>query len=169
MQINWISQDEYIPAQSSASVTWGLVGQPTQSAPATSIHSYTAGWGWNGTVFWGVMTGLTPGALHQYFVTSNGVSSNTSIFRAAPLPDASQTSRIAVLADMGSVEIFGWTVALDLIREHKANPYDLMFISGDLSYATIDPPNNELQHLWDLWGVQNEPFSSTVPWMLTVG
>jgi len=70
---------------------------------------------------------------------------------------------------MGSVELFGWTVAEELIKEHSVEPYDLMFIAGDLSYATVDPPKNELQHLWDLWGLQNEPFSATVPWMMTVG
>ena len=37
------------------------------------------------------------------------------------------------------------------------------------SYATVDPPKNELQHLWDLWALQNEPFASTAPFMMTVG
>jgi hypothetical protein len=40
--------------------------------------------------------------------------------------------RIAVLADMGSIELFGWMVAEELIREHTASPFDMVFISGDL-------------------------------------
>ena len=54
-------------------------------------------------------------------------------------------------------------VAAELIREHTAQPFDLVFISGDLSYATVDPPNNEIQQLWDAWGRQDEPFASTTP------
>lgn len=60
-------------------------------------------------------------------------------------------------------------VAAALIREHEATPFDLAFISGDLSYATVDPPKNEFQGLWDAWGQQDEPFASTMPFMMTVG
>ena len=91
------------------------------------------------------------------------------MFHAAPLPNASATARIAVLADMGTIELLGFEVAAELIREHAAHPFDMAFISGDLSYATVDPPNFEIQGLWDAWGVQDEPFASTMPFMMTVG
>ena len=167
MTVSWVSPDAYTPS-SFGGVSWWQPGQPAAEGAATT-HSYTAGWGWNGTIFWGKMTGLVPGAQYMYTVSSNGVTSPISSFRAAPTPNASASVRIAVLADMGTVELFGWTVAEEVIREHTAAPFDLLFIAGDLSYATVDPPKNELQHLWDLWGLQNENFSSTAPWMMTVG
>ena len=33
----------------------------------------------------------------------------------------------------------------------------------------MDPPKNEVQGLWDAWGQQDEPFASTMPFMMTVG
>jgi hypothetical protein len=48
-----------------------------------------------------------------------------------------------------------------LLHRSEASPFDLLLIAGDLSYATTDPPKNELQGFWDSWGRQNEPFSST--------
>ena len=169
MTVTWVSLDPYTP-ESSGSVSWGRVGGPTRNAPCLSIHSYTAGpFGWNGTIFWAVMNALEVGARHTYTVTSNGASSQPRQFTAAPAPNASAAVKLGVLADMGTIELAGWTVAAEVIREHAAAPFDLLFIAGDLAYATVDPPKNELQHLWDLWGLQNENFSSTAPWMMTVG
>lgn len=34
---------------------------------------------------------------------------------------------------------------------------------GDVSYATIDPPNNEVEWTWDAFNTQIEPFASTAP------
>ena len=132
MTITWASQDPYTPA-SSGSVSWAPLGQPLQTAPAT-VHTYTAGpLGWNGTLFWATMAGLVPGALHTYTVTANGVASSASTFRAAPAaPNASASVHIGVLADMGSIELFGWLVAEEVIREHTAAPFDMLFIAGDL-------------------------------------
>jgi len=70
---------------------------------------------------------------------------------------------------MGTIELLGFEVAAELIKEHSANPFDISFISGDLSYATVDPPNFEIQQLWDAWGRQDEPFAATAPFMMTVG
>jgi hypothetical protein len=170
MTITWACEEPY-SAASSGSVTWAPAGaaERARSAPASSVHTYNAGWGWNGTLFFAEMTGLVPGARYSYAVTSNGVASNASVFSAAPLPAPDATVKIGVLADMGTIELFGWTVAAAVIKEHTASPFDLIFIAGDLAYATVDPPKNELQRLWDLWGLQNEPFSSTAPFMMTVG
>jgi hypothetical protein len=50
-----------------------------------------------------------------------------------------------------------------------ALPFDLALIAGDLSYATTDPPKNELQGFWDDWGRQNEPFTSTGACVMNCG
>lgn len=54
-------------------------------------------------------------------------------------------------------------------REHQARPFDLITLAGDVSYATTDPPNNEIEYFWDLFGIQAEGWASTAPFMLTVG
>lgn len=132
MAIAWVSQDAFTAA-SFGSVTYGPLGVGGSTTAPASVHTYTAGpFGWNGTVFWAAMTGLTPGAEHTYTVSANGVPSSAATFRAAPAPNASAAVRIAVLADMGSIELFGWMVAEELIREHTASPFDMVFISGDL-------------------------------------
>lgn len=169
MTISWITADPFTPA-CSGTVHWGTPSTPAaNSAPAT-CHTYTAGFGWTGTVFWAAMTGLTPGAVHSYTVASNGgPPSPPRSFTAAVAPNASAEVKIGVLADMGSIELFGFTVAEAFIKEHNADPFSLTLIAGDLSYATVDPPKAEFQQLWDLWGLQNENFSSTAPFMMTVG
>jgi hypothetical protein len=113
------------------------------------------------------MTGLAPSAEYEYFVTdATGNASATFRFRAAPAPAADVAVRIGVLADMGTVELMGWKVAALVIREHTAQPFDAFFIAGDLSYATVDPPNFEVQGLWDAWVEQNQPFAATAPFMM---
>lgn len=105
MTVTWASPDAYTPS-SFGGVSWWQSGQPAMEGAATT-HSYTAGWGWNGTIFWGKMTGLVPGARYVYTVSSNGVASPPATFSAAPAPNASASVRIAVLADMGTIELFG--------------------------------------------------------------
>ena len=176
MAVTWVSLDPWSP-QSRGSATYYYMPPAGQGSsvpvlpptfPATT-STYSAGFGWNGTLFWAVLTGLMPGATYSYVVTSNDATSTTRTFKAAPRPNASATARIAVLADMGTIELLGFEVAAELIREHTIEPFDMTFIAGDLSYATVDPPNFEIQGLWDAWGQQNEPFTSTAPFMMTVG
>ncbi len=169
MAVSWVSLDAW-SAATHGSVTWAPASAPSQQASAPArTHTYTAGFGWTGSIFWATMTGLVPGEAYTYTVEANGNASAPRGFLAAPAPNASAIARVAVLADMGTVELLGFEVAAELIREHTAQPFDLTFISGDLSYATVDPPKNEFQFLWDAWGVQDEPFASTAPFMMTVG
>ena len=167
MSVTWVSLDPWSPS-SAGTVTWAPAGGGAPSSSPATAHTYTAGFGWSGTNFFAVMTGLTPGAPYTYSVTSNGASSPPRSFTAAPPLNASAALKVGVLADMGSVELFGFTVAAAFIKEHAVAPFDLTLIAGDLSYATVDPPKAEFQRLWDLWGLQNENFSSTAPFMMTV-
>ena len=168
MAVSFVSPDPYTPS-SAGSVTWGPAGGGgASSAPATA-HTYTAGFGWNGTIFFAVMTGLAPGARYSYSVAANGAASPERAFTAAPPLNASAAFKVGVLADMGTIELFGYLVADAFIKEHAAAPFQMSLIAGDLSYATVDPPKAELQRLWDLWALQNEPFASTAPFMQTVG
>ena len=171
MAVTWASLIAWTK-ESTANVTWWPSASPQATASAASwrTQTYSAGFGWTGTLFAATMTGLVPGAEYSYFVTdATGNASETASFHAAPAPAADAAVRIGVLADMGTIELMGWDVAALVIREHKAQAFDAFFISGDLSYATVDPPNNEFQNLWDAWVVQNEPFASTAPFMMSTG
>ena len=172
MSITWASLMPYAAATSSGKVTWQLAsgGPPSTAAAVTS--TYSASLGWSGTLFRAVMTGLTPGARYSYSVTdASGNSSQQFTFNAAPaLPAAGSAAHIAVLGDMGTVQLFGWATAAALVAEHAVNPFDLTLIAGDLSYATVSPPNGiEIQSAWDSWCLQNQPFAATAPFMMTVG
>jgi hypothetical protein len=152
MAVSWVCEDAWTP-KNFGSVTWGPAGGgPPSSSAAASTHTYTAGFGWTGTIFFATMTGLLPGGRYVYRVTANGFASPLRAFTAAPPLNASAAFKVGVLADMGSVELFGFTVAEAYIKEHLAAPFALTLIAGDLSYATVDPPKNEFQRLWDLWG-----------------
>lgn len=46
----------------------------------------------------------------------------------------------------------------------------LLFASaGDISYATLEPPNNEVEWTWDAYGIQQDPLYSTAPAMMVSG
>jgi hypothetical protein len=171
MSITWVSLIPYT-ASAKGAVSWAPAGAPDsqlRSAPAAT-STYTAGLGWTGTLFAATMTGLSPGAAYTYTVTdATGNASAPFTFRAAPQPSADASARIVVLADMGTIELLGFEVAAEVVREHAAQPFDAFLIAGDLSYATVDPPNFEVQGLWDAWGVQNEPFAATAPFQMSVG
>jgi hypothetical protein len=60
--------------------------------------------------------------------------------------DANANTYIAVTADMGTIVPLGWEVAEAMGEEHtlSGHPFDMVIVAGDLSYATVDPPNNEV-------------------------
>jgi len=171
MAVTWASLIKW-EASATGGVTWWADADPqaVKSAASFRTQTYTAGFGWSGTLFAATMTGLTPGARYTYYVTdATGNASTQFTFHAAPAPAPDAAVRIGVLADMGTIELMGWDVAALAIREHAKDPFDAWVIAGDLSYATVDPPNNEVQGLWDAWVNQNQPFAATSPFMMTTG
>jgi hypothetical protein len=174
MSVTWVGSHAWTPS-TAGSVAWAAVGAPAAYAPSTAAAAswtYSGGilWGWTGSIFHATMTGLTPGALYNYSVsTGPSMWSDWRVFRAAPAPSSDTAVRIGVLADMGTVQLFGWAVADLIIKEHRSDPFGMVLIAGDLSYATVSPPKYEIESLWDAWAHQNEPFSSSAPFMMTVG
>ena len=164
-------------------VTYGICNGTVSFSPATggeamtaaaALTTYTGGLGgWEGWIHTALMTDLTPGASYTYTVGSgapapSGVWSFPRNFSAAPLPSATLSSRVAVTADMGTVDLLGWAVSDAITEQHLLGPqrFDLVTIAGDLSYATIDPPKDEVQWSWDTWFMQIEPYASTAPFMV---
>jgi hypothetical protein len=82
MAVSFVSTDPYTPS-SSGSVTWSAAGGGgASSAPATA-HTYTAGFGWNGTIFFAVMTGLAPGSRYSYSVAATATATFGSLTATA--------------------------------------------------------------------------------------
>jgi len=134
-----------------------------------AAHStYSAGVvGWYGSIYTATLTGLVPGGSHSYVATACGGSAAPVTFTAAVAPAASLRSRVAVKADMGTVIPLGFATAEQITKDNAADPFDMVMLAGDLSYATVDPPHNEFEEVWDAWGRLIEPYVSKVPFMVS--
>jgi len=146
-----------------------VVLDSSKSFPA-AYSTYSAGVvGWYGSIYTARLTGLAPGSAHSYVATACGGSTAPTAFTAAAVPAASLRSRVAVKADMGTVIPLGFATAEQITKDNDADPFDLIMLSGDLSYATVDPPHNEFEEVWDAWGRLIAPYVSKVPFMPNVG
>ena len=90
-------------------------------------------------------------------------------FTAARAPGPNEVSRVAVTADMGTVIPLGFATAARIAEDNAAAPFDMAMISGDISYATVDPPKNEAEEVWDAYGRLIEPYAAYLPFMANVG
>ena len=139
------------------------------SFPSTH-QTYNAGViGWYGVIYTSRLTGLMPGATYTYTATACGSSASPRSFKAAPTPSANAPTRVIVKADMGTVVPMGFAVAQQIERDHALLPFDLAVLAGDLAYATVSPPRDEFEEVWDAWGRMIEPYTSTLPFMANVG
>ncbi len=62
----------------------------------------------------------------------------------------------------------GFATAQQIEKDHAKEPFDLFVLAGDISYATTDPPHNELEEVWDAYGRMTEPFMSLAPFQPNV-
>jgi hypothetical protein len=139
------------------------------SFPA-SYQTYSAGViGWAGSIYVAKLTGLTPGSSYSYSAFACGKASLTPnpTFKAAPVTGPTVQTRVIVKADMGTVVPMGFAVAEQIEKDNAVNPFDLAVLAGDLSYATVDPPHNEFEEVWDAWGRMIEPYVSLMPFMVS--
>jgi len=141
------------------------------SFPA-SYQTYSSGViGWYGSIYVAKLTGLTPGNSYSYSAFACGKASLTPnpTFKAAPVTGPNVQTRVIVKADMGTVIPMGFAVAEQIEKDNAADPFDLAVLAGDLSYATVDPPHNEFEEVWDAWGRMIEPYVSLMPFMVSFG
>jgi hypothetical protein len=167
MFITWVEAETAECAGSFATLR-AAGGASTQFAAAAS--TYEAGvLGWQGTIYVAKMTGLTPGAAYTYTVTSCGVASAPAGFNAAPVPAPTVETLVAVLADMGTAVPLGFEVAAQLTRDNNKERFSMAMLSGDISYATVSPPKDEFEQVWDAYGEIIATFTNSTPFMPNVG
>jgi len=152
MQITWITM-----SACAGSVVFWPAADPSQQANSTAQQStYTAGlFGWSGSIHIATMSALSAGATYaysvgcgQYNVSGSGQWSLPRRFKAATPASADANIYVAVTADFGTIQPLGWAVADQIIEEHTQTgpqPFDMSVVVGDLSYASVDPPNNEVR------------------------
>jgi len=189
MNVMWVTMDkvsepfvQYMPAGES---DW------SNAAVATALTStYTVPKKWwpifDGTIYKADMSGLVAEEAMQYRVGGKGSDGSDHMskiftFKAAPISGGNADRRTVALtlADQGTFELLGFkvleTMNSDEMRQ-KLN-YDMVHVSGDLSYAGLSSPvpalniskEDEFEHVWDLLQIQNEPVAATVPWMVSNG
>ena len=149
--------------------------QPSNASTTTGLTStYTAGdFGWTGSIYNAEMTNLIPGQFYSYTVGSPSVNvwSDPVSFKTPVAPGATANLKLAITADQGTIVPLGYAISEAIIQEHfeTGHPFDACLISGDISYATIDPPNHEIEWTWDSYMIQVEPYAAVIPFMATVG
>lgn len=120
--------------------------------------------GWAGHVYTAKLTGLTGGAF-EYAVTSCGKTAGPVPAAAPRAVGPNENTLVAVMADMGTVVPAGFLTAERITKDHAVEPFDLFVLAGDVSYATVDPPKNEFEEVWDAYGRITEPFTKFAPFV----
>ena len=154
---------------------------------AAEHYTYTVEQKWwpifTGVIYEADMAGLlSPSTKYRYRVGGyDGANSTTRysqefVFTTAPpvsRPD--QTVRIAILADHGTFELLGFETINHMYNQ--SDKFDTVHVVGDLSYAGLSSAvpalnitsEDEFEHIWDLYGIQNQKISATKPFMVTNG
>lgn len=137
-----------------------------------------------GVIYEANMVELVGSSRYKYRVMGYDCENNTirssDIFEfnaARSLSEPDQKVVISVLGDQGTFMLFGFATTDLLVSMQDSYGVDLVMYAGDLCYAGLSsnlPPMNitkddEFEHVWDLWGIQNEPISATRPFMVGVG
>merc|ERR1719223_780656 len=73
--------------------------------------------------------------------------------------------------------LLGFAVTDKLISVMDSLGLEMVMTVGDLCYAGLSSAikilnlskEDEFEHVWDLWGIQNEPVSATRPYMVGPG
>jgi hypothetical protein len=178
MRASWATFNS--TSSGSPRVTWWPAGSPgARSTAPASESTYTAGeGGWSGQLYSAVMAPLQPSTMYAYTVGTSADATDERTFTLPPRGGA--PARLAFAADMGTIVPLGWAVSDRLVEDHLAGPdgrYDAVVLGGDLSYSTVEPSScsaanpgcDSLELVWDFFGVQIEPFSSTAALLTACG
>jgi len=178
--VQWLAT----PADASAPIDW-MDAAAVSTAPAiTSTYRVPQKW-WpifTGTIYTSNMSNLAAGTAYTYRVGGTGPDGTVSYsaefgYKAQPARDPNRKTTIATLADHGTFELLGWKTMQVMKSRQSELQIDSVHVSGDLSYAGLSSEmpylgigkEDEMEHVWDLLFIQNQPVAATVPWMVTNG
>jgi hypothetical protein len=142
MLVKWVTKD---PTNVGKYQVWygnssGSLDHNVQAT--TSTYKVPTSWfnplGWQGWIHTALLTGLTPGQRYVYRVGGALLNSSEFAFNAAPTPHAERTTSFAIYGDQGTDMPLGFMTSDAMIEEHQRNPFDAVFVCGDLSYAGVD-------------------------------
>ncbi len=97
--------------------------------------------------------------------------SEIKYFKSPPSRNSSLAQiKISVFGDMGTYAPFGHLVSKMIAEKNALNPYDFVFLTGDIAYAGVGSTKvGELEPIWDLFGEQSESFAAYTAFMPGVG
>jgi len=129
--------------------------------------------GFHGRIYRATLIELTPDCKYYYIVgdSTTGIFSEVHMFRSPPMLGQNlDRINIAVFGDMGTVVPLGYDVSQQLTRSHLSDPFDFVFLTGDIAYAGMNSEEEgELEPVWDLFGQLTEPWAAQIPFMPGVG
>lgn len=188
MKVMWASKSslanpfvEYTAAANEWGESTTIISQGTNHTYSVPSNWYP---GWAGMIYEANMEELAVGKQqYKYRVggyDTDGVAhrSQDFLFNTPPEPSPEQKTVVATLGDQGTFMLLGFTAANKLIELQDELGVDIVHHAGDLSYAGLSgdlTPFNDIDdkdefgHIWDLWGIQNEPIAATRPYMTTPG
>lgn len=150
-------------------------------------YTYTVEKKWwpifTGVLYDADMTGLEADTKYIYRVSGYDEANQTLRyssefeFKSAPVINADRKTVVSVFADHGTIQILGFSTIEKLFKVQHDIDLDYVFVAGDLSYAGLDTAfphlnitsGDELECMWDLLFVQNEPIAARYPWMVGPG
>jgi hypothetical protein len=125
---------------------------------------------WAGRVHGAFLLGLAPGAAYEYRV-GDGRNATSRWFPLTVSDREADDAYVALGGDMGSVQLFGWTVAEQMLRVYHAGArkFDAFWHLGDITYSTVSPPHYNFEFFADAYGQQEEALAARVPLLATYG
>jgi len=161
MVIDWVTEDD----TATSTVKYGLNTNNLNMRATGSSSSYVFIVYISPSLHTATLTQLKPATRYYYQVGDDtGGWSDVFYFDTEdPSPlTPSNTLRIAIMADNGVSP--NSQLVLDAIkRADDSLHFDLLLLSGDLSYA------NGIQPWWDYWGKMIQPLASHFPFMVAPG
>ena len=186
MKVMWATAqnllDPYVEYKLSNASDWN---QAKRSSAFNFTYTVEKKW-WpifEGVLYDADMTGLEADTKYVYRVAGYDQVNQTIRyssefeFKSAPVINADRKTVVSVFADHGTIQVLGFSTVEKLFKVQHDIDLDYIFVAGDLSYAGLDtafPHLNvssadELECMWDLLFVQNEPLAARYPWMVGPG
>lgn len=117
MGVTWITYEPYRPSFSGSVSYWADTLRKATAAATTWTYTVEENAGWNGTIYFATMTGLSPETQYTYTLNGNGLTTAPRNFTTPPVSGPDAHTLFAVTADFGTVELSGFLVAAEIIRE----------------------------------------------------